>query len=620
MKQAPLPMTLEEAHALGWDALDVILVTGDCYVDHPSFGAALVGRYLQSLGLRVGVIASPDPENEEDFTRLGEPTMFFGVTAGALDSMIMLKTAQKKHRSDDAYAQGGMAGRRPPRAVMVYCNRIRRYFKGAKIIIGGVEASLRRFAHYDFWEEKVRGSVLPDSKADMLVYGMGERPLAQIVAALRDGKSLREIKDVRGTAVMIDMEGRKAIGAAAKTIPALDEVAGDKAKYARASRMIHMNQNPHCATALVQKHGGRYVLVNPPAFPMSTPELDAIYALPFTRAPHPSYTGKIPAYEMIRHSITAMRGCFGGCAFCSLTAHQGRAVQSRSAESILAEVEKVTAMPDFTGHVSDIGGPTANMYMMYCGQPEVEKICRKVSCVHPKVCHRLVTDHEPQIELLRKARVVKGVKKVFIASGVRYDLAILSPEYIKELARHHVSGQLKVAPEHSDPAVLRLMRKPPAETYDQFVRKFMEESAAAGLPQFVAPYFISAHPGCGLEREVELALYLKSRNIRPRQMQDFIPIPMTLAGDMYYCGFDPISGWEVKTDTGGRARRLHRALIQYFEPENADDVREALHLIGREDLIGSGPGKLVRSRPGGGGYSRGGPAPEGRFKGRNRRE
>ena len=592
MKEFPLPMTMEEAHALGWDRLDVILMTGDCYVDHPSFGAALVGRYLQSLGLRVGIIASPDPENEEDFTRLGEPAMFFGVTAGALDSMIMLKTAQKKHRSDDAYVEGGMAGRRPPRAVMVYCNRIRRAFKGAKIIIGGVEASLRRFAHYDFWEDKVRGSILPDSKADMLVYGMAERPLEQIVAALREGKTLRDIRDVWGTAVMINLEERKSLGAGARTIPDLEEVSSDKRKYARASRMIHMNQNPYCAEALVQKHGGRYVLVNPPALPLATPELDAIYALPFTRAPHPSYQGKIPAYEMIRHSITAMRGCFGGCAFCSLTAHQGRAVSSRSAESIVAEVEKVAAMPDFTGHVSDIGGPTANMYMMVCGEPEVEKICRKVSCVHPKICHRLITGHGPQIDMLKKARQVKGVKKVFVTSGLRYDLAILSPEYIRELAAHHVSGQLKVAPEHSDPEVLRLMRKPPAESYDRFVQMFMKESAAAGLDQYIVPYFISAHPGCGLKEEVELALYLKSKNIRPRQMQDFIPIPMTLAGDMYYCGFEPLSGAPVKTDKGGRERRLHRALIQYFMPENAADVAEALRAIGREDLIGPGPGKL----------------------------
>ena len=614
MKATALPMTMEQVHAFGWEKLDVILVTGDCYVDHPSFGAALVGRYLQSLGLRVGLIAAPDPENMEDFTRLGEPSLFFGVTAGALDSMIMLRTAQNKPRSDDDYAEGGMAGRRPARAVLVYCNRIRRAFKGAKIIIGGMEASLRRFAHYDYWEDKVRGSVLPDSKADMLVYGMGERPLARIVEQLQSGKNLRDIRDVRGTAVMISLEERKALGDGAMTIPSHEEVASNKLKYARASKMIHMNQNPHCARALAQKHGSRYVLVNPPSLPMSTAELDAVYALGFTRAPHPSYTGRIPAYEMIRHSITAMRGCFGGCSFCALTTHQGRRVQSRSEESILREVEQVAAMPDFTGYISDIGGPTANMYRMDCGQPEVEAVCRRVSCVHPRICSRLITDHSPQIELLKKARTKKGIKKVFVSSGVRYDLAILWPEYIRELARHHVSGQLKIAPEHSEPQALALMRKPSVEVFDQFVQRFMEESSAAGLEQYVVSYFISAHPGCGLDEEINLALYLKSRNIRPRQIQDFIPIPMTLSCDMYYSGVDPISGRQVFSEKGGRARRLHRALIQYFKPENAKDILEALLKAGREDLIGPGPGKLVTRSAAGGNR----PPPSGR-EGRKRK-
>ena len=589
-----LPMSLEEVRALGWDKLDVILVTGDCYVDHPSFGAAMVGRHLQSLGLKVGVIAAPDPDRIEDFKKLGEPSMFFGVTAGAMDSMVMLRTAQKKHRSDDAYAEGGEAGHRPARAVMVYSNRIRAAFKGASIIIGGMESSLRRFSHYDFWDDKVRRSILPDSKADILVYGMGERPLTRIVERMRAGESLKQMKDIPGTAVMISMEERKEVGDRAQTIPSFEEVSSDKTKYARASRMIHMNQNPGCARTLVQKHGARYVLVNPPSGALSTEELDAIYALPFTRVPHPSYKGKIPAYEMIRHSITAMRGCFGGCSFCALTAHQGRAVQSRSEESVLEEVAKVAAMGDFTGHVSDIGGPTANMYRMECQEPQVEAICRRVSCVYPKICHRLGTSHGPLLKLLKKARQAPGVKKVFVASGVRYDLANLSPEYIRELARNHVSGQLKVAPEHSDPAVLAVMRKPPMESYDLFVQRFLKESSESGLEQYVVPYFISAHPGCGLEEEVEMAMFLKKRNIRPRQIQDFIPIPMTLAGDAYYCGVDPISNREVKVDRGGRERRLHRALIQYYKPENEKDLREALRNTGREDLIGRGPGTLVK--------------------------
>ena len=591
-KQA-LPTTREEMDALGIDRLDVVLVTGDCYVDHPSFGVAVVGRHLQSLGLNVGVIPAPDPDNLQDFMQLGEPRLFFGVTAGALDSMVMLRTALNKPRSDDAYAEGGMAGKRPARAVITYCNRIRQAFKGARIIIGGLEASLRRFAHYDYWEDKVRGSILPDSKADILVYGMGERPLEEIVQRLKEGMEFKDIRNVPGAAVMISQEERKAMAAGCRTIPSLDEVRGSKVKYARASKMIHMNQNPGCAQSLVQKHGARYLLVNPPAKPLSAGELDSVYALPFTRKPHPVHQGRIPAYEMIKDSVTAMRGCFGGCGFCALTVHQGRAVVSRSEKSILDEVRSVASMKGFSGYISDIGGPTANMYRMVCAEPEVEAVCRRVSCVYPKICKRLVTDHEPQIRLLRKARKVGGVKKVFVASGVRYDLANLSEEYIRELAGHHVSGQLKVAPEHVSPGTLALMRKPQAEVFDEFAGRFLKESSKAGLEQYVVSYFISAHPGSRLEEEVELAQYLKKRNMRPRQIQDFIPLPMTLSGDMYYSGMDPLSGREVFSEKGGKGRRLHRALIQYFKPENQDDVRTALKMAGREDLIGHGPGKLV---------------------------
>ncbi|VAX22468.1 UPF0313 [4Fe-4S] protein YgiQ [hydrothermal vent metagenome] len=594
MTLSALPTSLEEANARGWKAFDVILVTGDCYVDHPSFGVAIVGRYLESLGLRVGVIAAPDPGGSADFLKLGAPALFFGVTAGNLDSMIMRHTALRKPRSDDAYADGGMAGRRPPRATIIYCNRIREAFKGANIIIGGLEASLRRFAHYDYWSDKVRRSILPDSKADMLVYGMAEQTLCQIVKALRAGRNLKDIKDLRGTAVMISAEDRKSLGKETQTIPSFEEAASSKRKYAKASRMIHLNQHPHSARALAQKHGGRYLLVNRPALPLSAKEIDAIYALPFTRMPHPSHKGPIPAYEMIKFSITAMRGCFGGCSFCALTVHQGRAIQSRSSASILQEVKKVTRMKGFTGYISDIGGPTANMYRLVCGEPEVEAVCRRISCVHPGICKRLATDHKPQIDLLKKARSIEGVKKIFVSSGIRYDLANLSPEYITELARHHVSGQLKVAPEHCNRGVLKLMRKPSIESFDKFVESFMAESGKAGLKQYVIPYFISAHPGCGLSEEVEMAEYLKKRNLRPRQIQDFIPAPMTLAGDMYYSGFDPMSGKEVKTDKGGRERRLHRALMQYYKPENSGDVREALRQTGRKNLMGYGPGKLVK--------------------------
>jgi uncharacterized radical SAM protein YgiQ len=467
---------------------------------------------------------------------------------------------------------------------MVYCNRLRQAYKGVGIIIGGLEASLRRFTHYDYWSDKVRRSILQDSKADLLVYGMAERPLDAIVSAMRDGKSLKDLKNIPGTAVMISKGELDAVDSRALMIPSYEAVIRDKMEYASASKQIHLNQNPYSARPLTQDHGDRYLLVNPPALPLSTEEIDGVYALPFTRRPHPAYSESIPAWEMIRDSVIAMRGCFGGCSFCSLTVHQGRAIQSRSKESILDEVRRIAKMEDFKGYISDIGGPTANMYEMVCGEPEVEAVCRRLSCVHPKVCSRLVTGHEPQIEMLKEARSIEGVKKVFISSGVRYDLANQSPEYIRQLARHHVSGQLKVAPEHSNDQVLELMRKPSIESYETFIKSFLDESKKAGLEQYVIPYFISAHPGCGIEEEVEMAEYLQARNIRPRQVQDFIPIPMTLSADIYYCGFDPVSGRVAKTDKGGKERRLHRALMQYFKPENEDDVSEALYRVGKTRL------------------------------------
>ncbi|MBI4666079.1 MAG: YgiQ family radical SAM protein [Nitrospinae bacterium] len=588
-----IPTTLEEAKRRGWEALDVILVTGDAYVDHPSFGVAVVARFLESLGLRVGVIAAPDLGNPADFLKLGAPSMFFGVTSGNLDSMIMRHTAQKKPRSDDAYAEGGLSGKRPPRATIAYCNRVRELFPGAKIIIGGLEASLRRFAHYDYWSDKVRRSILPDSKADMLVYGMAERPLGEIVEGLMSGKTLKEMTSIRGTAVMAGAGAEGISGRDVIELPSFESAHADKLEYSRASRVIHMNQNPWSAKTLVQKHGERFLKVNPPAGPFSTKELDAVYDLPFTRVPHPSHKEKIPAYEMIRHSITAIRGCFGGCAFCALTVHQGKTIQSRSEESILREVDSVKKMKDFAGYISDIGGPTANMYGMKCGDQKAEAVCRRESCVHPNVCKNLVTSHKPQLEMLKKARSVKGVKKVFVASGVRYDLANLSPEYIKELAAHHVSGQLKVAPEHSNPETLAVMRKPGIEEFERFSKLFLDASKKAGLEQYIVPYFISAHPGCGIEEQVGLAIYLKEKSIRPRQVQDFIPAPLTLAGDIYYSGVDPLTGKKVYAARGDRERRFQRALLQYFKPENADDVRAALKMAGREDLIGYGGNKLV---------------------------
>lgn len=619
MTQRFLPTSLKEARLLGWDRMDVILVTGDAYVDHPSFGVAVVGRFLESLGLRVGVIAAPDINNDEDFRKLGEPSMFFGVTAGNLDSMIMLHTALKKPRSDDAYAEGGLAGKRPKRATIEYLNRLNRLFPRSKIIIGGIESSLRRFAHYDYWSDKVRRSILADSGADMLIYGMAERPLGEITAALKNGARLDDLKDIRGTAVMA-LEKDAAQGAGVEILASFEEVARDRRLYASASKVIHLSQNPWSAKTLLQKHGARFVKVNPPAFPLSTEDLDAVCDLPFTRLPHPSHKGRIPAWEMIRFSVTAMRGCFGGCSFCALTVHQGKTIQSRSVHSIVKETGKIAGMEGFTGYVSDIGGPTANMYMMPCGDKRAEEVCRKPSCIHPKICGKLVTDHGPQMEMLKAARAVKGVKKIFISSGVRYDLANGSPEYIRELARHHVSGQLKVAPEHCDNDVLSVMRKPPIEEFDRFREKFMEESRQAGLEQYIVPYFISAHPGCGLAEQIELAMYLKRHGIRPRQAQDFIPAPMTLAGDMFYTGVDPLTGREVYVPKGDRERRLQRALMQYFKPENAEDVRSALTEAGREDLIGHGEGKLVPCAPKRSGFARdAAPRGHGKVKSRPKR-
>lgn len=578
-------MTLDEAKARGWDSLDVVIVTGDAYVDHPSFGAAMVGRYLESLGVRVGIIAAPDLNNPDDFSRLGRPNWFFGVTAGALDSMIMRFTAAKKPRSDDAYVPGGMAGLRPKRAVIAYCNRLRELFDNPPLVVGGVEASLRRFAHYDWWDNKVRRSILLDSRADLLVYGMAERPMGDIVERMMMGEPLSSLTDVRGTAVMTK---EAAPVDAASLLPSAEEVMADKSAYVRAARTIHRNQNPGCAATLYQPHGNRYLRVNPPATPLTTDEMDALHALPFARTPHPSYVEPIPAYEMIRFSVTAMRGCFGGCSFCALTVHQGRHVTSRSKASVVDEVAAVTRMPGFTGHVSDIGGPTANMYMMRCDDPSVEAVCRKESCVHPAVCSRLVTDHGPLIDLLRAARKVDRVKKIFIGSGVRYDLATLSPDYVSELAAHHVSGQLKVAPEHVDPEVLKVMRKPAIWTYDAFVRMFMAATKRAGLEQYLVPYFIASHPGCGMAEQVRLAEYLKEHNLRPRQAQDFIPAPMTLAADMYWTGVDPMTGAPVTVGAEERDRAKQRALMQYYKAENRPLVAQALAEAGRTDLIGYG--------------------------------
>jgi len=594
---------MAEAQRRGWDKLDVVLITGDAYVDHPSFGVAMVGRLLESLALRVGVIAMP--QSDDDFRRLGRPTLFFGVTSGNLDSMIMRYTAAKKRRSDDAYLPGGQGEGRPKRATIAYCNRLRELFDSPPIILGGLEASLRRHAHYDYWDNRVRRSILLDCRADLLIYGMGETALRSVVSQLQAGKRLGDLRDIPGTALVINKEEAHALqeSGGVVTLPSFEEVAKSKPAYARSSKQIHLNQNPHSAKRLLQRHANRYVCVNSPALPLSEKELDRLYALPFTRQPHPSYHEKIPAFEMIRFSVSAMRGCFGSCSFCALTVHQGRAIQSRSADSIITEVETITTLPGFTGSISDIGGPTANMYRMVCNDPKVEAVCRKLSCVHPEICARLVTDHEPQIALLQRARKVLGVKKVFIASGVRYDLANRSRRYIRELASHHVSGQLKVAPEHANPQTLRLMRKPSIESFDTFRATFAEESHRAGKEQYLVPYFIASHPGCGVEEQIDLALYLKRNNFRPRQVQDFIPAPLTLAGDMYYSGIEPMSGKRLFVARSEKERGFQRALMQYFKPENRRTLADGLIRAGRSDLVGFGRSALVgydRSRKKGG--------------------
>ena len=614
-----LPLSRAEMGRLGWECCDVILVTGDAYVDHPSFGAALIGRVLEEQGFRVGIIAKPDWRSAGAFACLGRPALMFGVTAGAMDSMVNLFTAEKRVRSDDAYSPGGKSGLRPERAVTVYAQRCREAFPDVPIVIGGIEASLRRVAHYDYWSDKVRRSVLLDSKADLLVYGNGERQVVEIAHRLAAGEPVAAIADVRGTALALSARAPgpdrgveidcTTIGArrAAKTsgqvirLPSFEAVAEDPVLYAHASRIIHLESNPGNARALVQRHGARDLWVNPPALPLATAELDAIYDLPFSRRPHPSYArSRIPAYEMIKCSIAIMRGCFGGCTFCSLTEHEGRIIQSRSPESVLREIASVRERtPGFTGVISDLGGPTANMYQLACKNPLIEAACRRLSCLHPGICPNLDTNHGPLIDLYRRARQAEGVKKVTIGSGVRYDLALVSPSYIEELVRHHVGGYLKVAPEHSEPAPLAKMCKPGIAACDEFHVLFERFSRQAGKQQYLIPYFIAAHPGTTLRDMVALALWCKRNGFRPDQVQAFLPTPMATATAMYHSGKNPLrplhrrGGEEVYVARGEKERRLHKAFLRYHDPENWPPLRAALLHLGRPDLIGHGQNCLV---------------------------
>ncbi|MEX0713666.1 MAG: YgiQ family radical SAM protein [Pirellulales bacterium] len=594
---APLPMSQEEMRERGWEEADVVFVTGDAYVDHPSFAMALLGRLLEAAGFRVAILSQPDWKSCDAWRAFGRPKLFFAVSAGNMDSMINHYTANRKVRNDDAYSPGGKIGRRPDRATLAYCQRAREAYKGVPVIAGGVEASLRRLAHYDYWSDKVRRSILLDCKADLLVYGMGERAIVEIARRLAAGQSVRELRDMRGVAYRL---GASETPPEENTIrlPSYEQVSSDKWAFAEMTRIAHNETNPHNAKRLAQYHDREAVVANPPALPLSEAEMDRVYGCAFTRRPHPSYgKQRIPAYEVVKDSVQIMRGCFGGCTFCSITAHEGRIIQSRSRESVLAEIRQVAAQPDFSGVISDIGGPTANMYQMRCSRPEVEAKCRRLSCVHPTICKLLGTDHGPLVQLMREAREEPGVKKVLVASGIRMDLARRSPEYMRELATHHVGGHLKVAPEHVDPQVLAAMKKPANDDFIGFDQEFKQASQAAGKKQYLVPYFIASHPASTLDAMIELALFLKRNHYRPDQVQDFIPSPYDIAACMYHTGLDPFTRKPVYIAKHLNDRKLQRALMQFFKPENYFEVRRALEQAGRQDLIGSGCDCLIGDAP-----------------------
>ena len=703
-----LPMSRAEMDQLGWDSCDIVLVTGDAYVDHPSFGMAVIGRTLEAQGFRVGIIAQPDWQSAEPFRTLGQPNLFFGVTAGNMDSMINRYTADRRIRSDDAYTPGDVGGKRPDRAAIVYCQRCREAFKDVPILLGGIEGSLRRIAHYDYWSDKVRRSIAIDSKCDILLYGNAERAIVEIAHRLAARQPVHEITDVRGTAFVqrhqregwfqidstgVDTPGRvedhinpyqttseqaKSQGAtcsreddsslpplagegssslppppgegggggnvqpmifvanpnlAAKSphpnpppegegtrkkppprertvirLPSYEQVKSDPVLYAHANRVLHLETNPGNARALVQAHGDRDLWLNPPPIPLTTAEMDHVFGLPYARSPHPAYADehgshdgatKIPAWEMIRFSVNIMRGCFGGCTFCSITEHEGRIIQSRSEDSVIREIEEIRdKVSGFTGVVSDLGGPTANMYRIGCKSAAIESACRKPSCVYPGICQNLNTDHSALIRLYRRARGLRGVKKILIGSGLRYDLAIQSPEYVKELVQHHVGGYLKIAPEHTEAGPLTKMMKPGIANYDRFKQLFDQYSAEAGKKQYLVPYFIAAHPGTSDEDMMNLALWLKKNGFRADQVQTFYPSPMATATAMYHTGKNPLrkigrASEEVDIVRGERRRRLHKAFLRYHDANNWPLLRDALKAMGRADLIGSGKHQLV---------------------------
>ncbi len=600
-----LPTSRAEMDALGWDRPDVVFVSGDAYVDHPSFAAAILGRVLEAEGLRVAILPQPDWRSADAWRALGPPRLFYAVSAGNMDSMINHYTANRKRRNDDAYSPGGRIGLRPDRPTPIYTQRCREAFAGVPVVAGGVEASLRRIAHYDYWSDTVRPSMLVSSKADLLVYGMGEAPILQIARRLAGGERIGDLRDLRGACYLL---GRKEslpdhpftdAAGDGRTIelPAFEAVRTDPRAFARMTALHHHETNPLNARRVVQRHGDRWLVQNPPTLPLTAEQMDAAYDLPYARRPHPRYTEPIPAHEMIKDSVTIMRGCFGGCTFCSITMHQGRIMQSRSKASVLREIQAMARDPGFKGTVSDVGGPTANMYQMRCTRPEVEARCRRLSCIHPTICPLLGTDHEPTVELLREARAVPGVRRVRVSSGIRMDLANRAPGYLDELVRHHVGGHLKVAPEHTCDTVLTAMKKPPQREFEVFEQAFRAASRRAGKEQYLVPYFIASHPGSGVKEMIALAEFLKANGYRPQQVQDFIPAPMDVATCMYHTGLDPFTLAPVRSARQLRERRTQRALMQFFDPANWFLVRKALLDHGRGDLIGHGPRCLIPPRP-----------------------
>ena len=685
------PMSRAEMDKLGWDSCDIVLVTGDAYVDHPSFGMAVIGRMLEAQGFRVGIIAQPDWQSAEPFKVLGKPNLFWGVTAGNMDSMINRYTADRKIRSDDAYTPGDIGGKRPDRAAIVYSQRCREAYKDVPIVLGGIEGSLRRIAHYDYWSDKVRRSVVVDAKCDLLLYGNAERAIVEIAHRLAAREPVQDITDVRGTAFVrrpddasgkdwfeidstsVDAPGRveahvnpymttseqaaeqgatceredpsapaaqDALVPTAKTmlfvanpalkaklkvpprdrsvirLPSYEQVKADPVLYAHANRVLHLETNPGNARALVQAHGtgvtARDVWITPPPIPLTTAEMDMVFDLPYARSPHPIYADaqgshdgatKIPAWEMIRFSVNIMRGCFGGCTFCSITEHEGRIIQSRSEDSVIKEIEDIRdKVKGFTGTISDLGGPTANMYRLGCKTPEIEAACRKPSCVYPGICQNLTTDHGPLIKMYRRGRALKGIKKILIGSGLRYDLAIQSPEYVKELVQHHVGGYLKIAPEHTEQGPLTKMMKPGIGSYDKFKTLFDKYSLEAGKKQFLIPYFIAAHPGTTDEDMMHLAVWLKKNSFRADQVQTFYPSPMATATAMYHSGRNPLrkihrsiesADESVDIVRGEKRRKLHKAFLRYHDANNWPLLRDALKSMGRADLIGNGKHHLI---------------------------